>query len=81
MNRVIVSFYRDSDAIAGERKLLDAGMEARLVPAPAASGKNAGLCIAADSRDADRVKLILGETVRDMRHEDPGAGEAEQWAP
>lgn len=68
MKSFIVSFYSDSDAVAGERKLLDAGMDARLIPAPPEAGS--GVSLAVESSDMGKVKLLLGETVRDIRPKD-----------
>ena len=59
MNELILGFQNTQDAIAAERKLLDAGMDVELMPAPKAI-KDGGICLAVHSADIGKVRLLLG---------------------
>ena len=59
MNELILGFQNTQDAIAAERKLLDAGMDVELTPAPKAI-KDGGICLAVHSTDTGKVRLLLG---------------------
>ena len=63
MPAFILTFQSAGDAIAGERKLLDAGMEAEPIPAPKAIKGGCGACLKVYSAGIGKVRLLLGETI------------------
>ena len=66
MTGLILCFKSAQDAVAGERKLMDAGMDARLIPAPKTMGPGCGMCLMVNSTDIGKVRLLLGETIREL---------------
>ena len=60
MNELILGFQNTQDAIAAERKLLDAGVDVQPVPAPKAVKGGCGICLAVHSADIGKVRLLLG---------------------
>jgi hypothetical protein len=60
----ILVFHSARDAIAGERKLLDAGIDAQPLPAPKTISPGCGICLLANHADIGKVRLILGNSIR-----------------
>ena len=69
---MLVFFHTSGDAIAGERKLLDSGVDAQLVSAPKTVNFG-GVCLRVNAAEIDTLRLLLGETIRDICPEDDGA--------
>ena len=74
MTELILTFCSSQDAIAGERKLLDAGVDVQAIPVPRAMGRIVGktvdpgcnVCLLVSSADLDRARLLLGGSIRDI---------------
>jgi hypothetical protein len=64
MNETTVFFGNSGDTIAAERKLIDAGMEARI--APNNTGAVCGICLVVNSGDMGKVRLLLGDSIREI---------------
>ena len=69
MIRIILAFQSTGDAVAGERKLLDAGVDVRTMPAPKTLAGICGICLAIDPADLGRARLILGDSIRGVYRE------------
>ena len=69
MTEYILVFKNANDAIAGERKLLDAGVDVELKPAPKTMSPGCGICLRVNTADLGKVRLLLGETMRNMYSE------------
>ena len=69
MTEVLLVFKNTSDAVAGERKLLDAGVDAQVIPAPKTMSPGCGICLKINSADIGKVRLILGENMQCMYNE------------
>ena len=69
MTNLILAFNSASDAIAGERKLLDAGVDVDMIDAPKAIKSGCGICLKLDSAETARARLILGESIRGIYRE------------
>lgn len=61
MDELILVFRNSGDAIAGERKLLDAGINAVLSALQGTAGK--GICLRISSSDMGKARLLLGDSV------------------
>jgi len=64
MNELILSFRNTNDAIAGERKLLDAGVYVLMTDAPKSMENGCKICLRIKSADIGKVRLILGNTIK-----------------
>lgn len=60
---LIIVFHNTHEAIMGERTLLDAGIDARVMPTPAALGPACGIALRVNSADMERIGALLGETI------------------
>ena len=69
MTDLILTFQSASDAIAGERKLLDAGVEVQMIDALKAIKSGCGICLKLDSAEIGKAKLVLGESIRGIYRE------------
>ena len=69
MPAFILAFQSAGDAIAGERKLLDAGVEVELISAPMAIRGGCGAYLKVYSADMGKVRLLLGETIMSIHPE------------
>jgi hypothetical protein len=61
MGELIFTFHDTREAIMGERRLLDSGLEARVMPVPRALGKACGIALRVPEAEADKALGILGE--------------------
>ena len=66
MRETIIILKNDSDIIGAERKLIDAGMDARITNAPDYIKPGNSVCLAVNSNDAGKARLLLGDIVRQM---------------
>jgi len=64
MTDFILGFRNTSDAIAGERKLLDAGVDAEVITAPKTTKTGCGICLKVHFSDIDKVRMLLGVTIQ-----------------
>jgi hypothetical protein len=69
MTDLVLTFQNASDAVAGERKLLDAGVDVRMMPAPKAIGPGCGICLVVNSVDIGKVRLLLAGSIRGICRE------------
>jgi hypothetical protein len=61
MGELIFTFHNASEAVMGERRLLDSGLEARVMPVPPALGKSCGIALRIAEAEADKAFGVLGE--------------------
>jgi hypothetical protein len=61
MGELIFTFHDTHEAIMGERKLLDSGLEVRVMPVPRALGKACGIALRAPEAEAEKALRVLGE--------------------
>jgi hypothetical protein len=82
----IFTFNGVTDAITGEKKLLDGGIPVMVMPAPHQLGPRCGICLRVHPGDRDRAREILGDAVKNIyavtMEEDPSgsAGDAAEGA-
>ena len=69
MTSLILSFRSANDAIAGERRLLDAGVDVQMVDTPKTIESGCGICLKIHSADMGKAKLILGESIQGIYRE------------
>ena len=69
MTEFVLCFRSAGDAIAGERKLLDVGLDVRMIDSPKTIQNNCGICLRVHSADIGKVKLILGKTIQAIYQE------------
>jgi len=69
MTEFILGFRRAGDAIAGERKLLDAGVDVQMIDAPKTIGNVCGVCLKVHAADLGKVRMLLGETIQGIYSE------------
>ncbi|MDR0582790.1 MAG: DUF3343 domain-containing protein [Treponema sp.] len=60
---LIVIFHNTHEAIMGERSLLDAGIDTRVMPTPAALGPACGIALRVSSADMEKAGVLLGEAI------------------
>jgi hypothetical protein len=60
---LIITFPNTHDAIMGERILLDAGLDVRVMPMPIQLGPACGIALRIDPVDIEMAKPLLGETI------------------
>ena len=78
MTQFILAFRDDSDTIAGERKLLDAGVDVQLIASPKAAGPACNICLKVNSADMGKVRMLLAHSIRSIF---PVDGDGEEAAP
>jgi hypothetical protein len=61
MGELIFTFHNTHEAIMGERRLLDSGLDARVMPVPGALGKACGIALRVPEAEGDKARFILGE--------------------
>jgi hypothetical protein len=60
----IFSFHSTSEAIMGEKRLLDAGLRVTVMPAPPQIGPGCGICLRVQGADLEKARAILGPGCR-----------------
>ena len=81
MKKLILAFQSTGDAIAGERKLLDAGVDVRVMPAPKSAGGSGGICLVINAADAGKARLLLGNSIRSACPETEDGKDSTPWLP
>ncbi|MDR0554874.1 MAG: DUF3343 domain-containing protein [Treponema sp.] len=72
---VIITFRRTQDAIWGERRLLDADIDALIIPAPRGLIPVAcGIALRLKAEDLERARLILGSAISGIQQGSPVFG-------
>jgi hypothetical protein len=79
MGDLIFTFHDTREAIMGERKLLDSGLDARAMPVPRALGKACGIALRVPEDGAERALLTLGENYLGVFCPSGEAGEFVPW--
>jgi len=79
MTEIILTFRSSGGVIAGERKLLDAGVAVRTMPAPKIS--RAGICLAIEAVDLGKAKLLLGNDIESIYRSEENGKELLPWVP
>lgn len=70
---LIITFENTRDAIMGERLLLDAGVEVRVMPMPAQLGPSCGIALRLGQQDLERAQTLLGGTLRGIYRRSAGS--------
>jgi hypothetical protein len=78
---LIFTFHDTHEAIMGERRLLDAGLDARVMPVPSALGKACGIALRVPEAEAERALSVLGENYLGVFCRSGEAGEFVPWKP
>jgi hypothetical protein len=76
---IIVVLRGTREAIMGERKLLDAGIDVRVMPMPRQLGPGCGMALRISPDDFEKAGALLGETVRGLYCR--AGGEFVPWNP
>jgi hypothetical protein len=66
MNEAIIIFKTAGDTIEAERKLIDAGIDARMMDAPKSINAGGNICLAVNPRDIGKVRLLLGDRIGEI---------------
>jgi hypothetical protein len=77
---LIITFHNTHEAIMGERSLLDANIDARVMPSPAALGPACGIALRVSSGDMEKAGALLGETINGIYCRS-GEGAFSLWNP
>jgi hypothetical protein len=81
MGELIFTFHNTHEAIMGERRLLDSGLEAKVMPVPRALGKSCGIALRVPKAEADKALGILGEDYLGVFCRAGETGEFVPWNP
>jgi hypothetical protein len=76
---LIFTFHDTHEAIMGERRLLDSGLDARVMPVPGALGKACGIALRVPEAEGGRALAVLGEDYRGVFCPSGEAGEFVPW--
>jgi hypothetical protein len=72
---LVFSFHTTTEAIVGERRLLDAGLPVMVMPAPPRIGPGCGICLRVRDGDLEQARALLGAGYRGIfRRAGPGGG-------
>jgi hypothetical protein len=63
---IIIVLRGTHEAIMGERKLLDAGIDVRVMPMPRQLGPGCGMALRISPEDFEKAGMLLGETVQGL---------------
>ncbi|MDR1587846.1 MAG: DUF3343 domain-containing protein [Treponema sp.] len=63
---IIIVLRSTHEAIMGERKLLDAGIDVRVMPMPRQLGPGCGMALRISPDDFKKAGMLLGETTRGL---------------
>jgi hypothetical protein len=81
MGEFILAFRSTEDAIMAERKLLDSGVDVRVMPTPKAIGPACGMCLRINREEMQRARMMLGKTVKAIFCRDDGGAGFTVWNP
>ncbi|MDR3338422.1 MAG: putative selenium-dependent hydroxylase accessory protein YqeC [Treponema sp.] len=74
IREIVISFRGARDAILGERKLLDAGIDVRIMPMPGRLGPACGICLRVNPGDIKKAQMLLGGTILGMYRAEDESG-------
>jgi hypothetical protein len=77
---LIITFRNSRDAIMAERRLLDSGVDVRVMPMPPQIGAACGIALRVNTEDIAKAKELLGETINGIYHKNDGETFA-LWTP
>lgn len=77
----IFLFHNTLGAIMGERTLLVAGLDVRVMPVPPSLGPACGIALRVNPEDAEKAGTLLGQSVKGAYRHHPGMGNGEQFVP
>jgi hypothetical protein len=66
IREIIITFRNTHDAIMGERKLLDAGIDVRIMSMPSRLGPACGICLRVNPGDIEKARMLLGGSILGM---------------
>ena len=72
VSNLLITFKNAHDVVSGERKLIDAGIEVKMMNAPKTLGPGCDICLAINPADIKKVRLLLGGNIREINLDDPG---------
>ena len=77
---LIICFNNSHDAVMGERLMLDAGLDVRVMPMPPELGPACGIALRITAGDSPKAESLLGETIAGIYRRSPEApGEFILW--
>jgi hypothetical protein len=71
-SELIITFRNSHDAIMAERRLLDSGVEVRVMPMPPQLGAACGIALRVNTEDIVKIKELLGETIHGIYQKNDG---------
>ena len=66
MTELLILFRNDNEAVEGEQKLLNAGIDVKMIPAPKTMGPGCGICLSLSPADLGKAKLLLGGSILEI---------------
>jgi len=78
---LLLAFRSSGELAAGERKLLDAGVDVRTAPSPDSADSGGGICLVIDPADLGKAKLLLGNSIRAVYRIDENGKDPAPWVP
>jgi hypothetical protein len=77
----VFSFHGTTEAILGERRLLDAGLPVMVMPVPPRIGPGCGICLRVRGGDLERARMLLGTAYRGIFRRAGAGGDFIPWNP
>jgi hypothetical protein len=77
----IFIFHGARDAIMGERALLAAGVDVKVMPVPACLGSACGIALRLNPGETERAKTLLGPSVKGIYRRLLKNGNTERFVP
>jgi hypothetical protein len=81
INECIFIFYSTHGAIMGERALLSAGFDVKVMPVPASLGPACGIALRVNPEDAEKAGTLLGQSVKGVYRQLPIMGNTDRFVP
>jgi hypothetical protein len=69
---LIITFRNSHDAIMAERRLLDCGLDVRVMPLPRQLGSSCGIALRVNIEDIAETIKLLGETINGIYSKNNG---------
>jgi hypothetical protein len=80
-DEIIFIFHSTHDAIMGERALLAAGIDVKVMPVPACLGPACGIALRVNPALAEKAGTLLGQNVKGVYRHPAADGNTERFIP
>jgi hypothetical protein len=77
----IFIFHGTHDAIMGERTLLVAGIDVRVMPVPPCLGPSCGIALRVNPEEAEKAATLLGQNIKGIYRHPLAVGNTERFVP